>query len=163
MALAGSAPSPGWGRAVVGLGLVTLLVIDRVYDVARIRGAGPLHSAHVLGTGLLLAAVGARVDLVVVTVAVIKGVLYLARQVKRARLGCAASPGLTVPRLGFLVAGVGGLWQDTGLTATVALILLGEIIDRGLYYHELEIDTPDSLMLDELETRPEAHGVFAVK
>lgn len=163
LVLTGSAPSPWWGRAVVGLGAVTLFVVDRVYSVARIRGAGPLHSAHVLGTGLMLAAVGTRADLVVVTVALVKVVLYLARQIARARLGCAAALGLTVPRLGFLVAGVGGLLQDTDLATAVAMILLGEIIDRGLFYHELEIATPDTLMLDQLETKPEAHGHFAVK
>ncbi len=95
--------------------------------------------------------------------------LYIARQVGRARLGCAASIGLTVPRLGFLVAGVGGLLQDTGATAalalilSLALILLGELIDRGLFYHELEVPNPNTDMLDELATRPEAHGDLAVK
>jgi len=43
---------------------------------------------------------------------------------------------------------------------TLMLILTGEMIDRGEFYEELGIPTPNSLMLDELEARPEAHALF---
>lgn len=158
------APIPaGSGPVVAGLGVVVLFVVDRVYHVTRIRGGGILHSAQVLGTGLLLAAAWSRADLVLVTVAVVKVVLYVVRQVQRARLDCAAPLGLTVPRLGFLAAGVGSLiWSgSTAAPATaVALLLAAELIDRGLYYHELDIVTPESEMLDALARRPAAQGVF---
>jgi len=156
---------PSWvGRLVAGLGMLVLLAVDRVYGAARIRGAGVLHSAHVLGTGVLLAAVWTRADLVVVTVAVLKLALYVARQFGRMHREMAAPLGLTVPRLGFLIAGAGWLWWSTDVAVSLpatAMLMAGELIDRGLYYHELEIPTPTSRMFDELETRPAAHGVFA--
>ena len=49
---------PSWaGWVAVVLGFTMLAAVDRVYGVAVIRGSGPRHSAHVLGTGLMLAAV----------------------------------------------------------------------------------------------------------
>jgi len=156
---------PGWaGAAVTGVGVAALVAIDRLYSVARIRGAGPLHSAQILGTGTLLAAAGTGADLVVVTVAAVKLALYVARQVGRGYEGLAAPLGLTVPRIGFLLAGVGWLiWQtdEVSRLSAIALLLAGEMIDRGLFYHELEIPTPNSRMLDELDARPEAQGLFA--
>ena len=51
------------------------------------------------------------------------------------------------------------MFQDIPWLAPM-LILTGEIIDRGEFYGELEVPTPNSLLLDELEARPEAHAVF---
>ena len=45
-------------------------------------------------------------------------------------------------------------------TLAMVLIMIGEIIDRGEFYVEVEIPTPNSLQLDELEARPEAYAVF---
>lgn len=156
---------PGWlGYANVALGGVALLAIDRVYGAAEIRGAGPVHSAHVLGTGLLLAAVGTGVELVVVTMALVKLVLFVARQSARGQLELAASTGLIVPRVGFLLAGVGWLLlgeAENSHLAAYAMIVAGEAIDRCTYYNELDIPTPNSRQFDELERRPEAQGIFA--
>ncbi len=153
------APVALWpGRLAVVLGAMLLLAVDRVYGVTRVRGGAAWHSAHVLGTGLLLAAVWARVDLLVLLVGSLKFIFYLLRQAGRHRQNLAASLGLTVPRLGFLAAGVGGILANGFSPASLALILAGEMIDRGLYYHELEIPTPASRQLDELAARPQAQG-----
>ncbi len=155
--------APSWlGPLTVGLGGLTLAVIDRVYGSAVIPGSGPVHSAHVLGTGLLLAATGASATVVVVTIAVVKISLYVARQMVRARKERAVSLGLSVPRVGFLAAGAGWLalaQPSESVLPAVAIILVGEVVDRCIYYWELEIPTPNSLQRDELERRPEAHGI----
>jgi len=151
---------PIWaGWIAVGLGFVTLAVIDQVYRVAVIRGSGPLHSAHVLGTGLLLAAVWNGTPLVAGAVALVKLVLYVTRRKDRARLGLATGPAVGWLRIGTLLVGMGVMFWDIPWL-TLMLILTGEMIDRGEFYEELEIPTPSSLMLDELEARPEAHALF---
>jgi len=151
---------PTWaGWIAVGLGFVTLAVIDQVYRVAVIRGAGPLHSGHVLGTGLLLTAAWNGTPLVAGAVALVKLVLYVVRRKDRARLGLATAPAVGWLRIGTLFAGMGVMFWDIPWL-TLMLILTGEMIDRGEFYEELEIPTPNSLMLDELEARPEAHALF---
>jgi len=151
---------PTWaGWIAVGLGFVTLAAIDQVYRVAVIRGSGPLHSGHVLGTGLLLAAVWNGTPLVAGAVALVKLVLYVARRMDRARLGLATGLAVGWLRIGTLLVGMGVMFWDIPWL-TLMLILTGEMIDRGEFYEELEIPTPSSLMLDELEARPEAHALF---
>ena len=145
----------GWIAVVLGFGM--LAAVDRVYRVAVIRGAVPLHSGHVLGTGLLLAAVWNGSLLVAGAVAVIKLTLYLARKKK-----AAIHPVARWLRATTLAAGIGVMFWDIPWLALM-LILTGEMIDRGEFYEELEIPTPGSLMLDELEARPEAHTVCGGK
>ena len=152
---------PSWiGWIAVALGFMTLAVIDQVYRVAVIRGSGPLHSAHVLGTGLLLAAVWNGSLLVAGAVALVKIVLYLARWKQRTGLGVnGIHPAVGWLRTGTLAGGIGAMFLGIPWLAAM-LILIGEMIDRGEFYEELEIPTPNSLLLDELETRPGAHAVW---
>ena len=151
------------GAAALAAGALALLAIDRVYGPARVRGDAPLHSAEVLGTGLLVAlALGGQTALAV-GLGVGKLVLFGWRQRGRQGLGVAAPLGISLPRIGLLVGGLGwlvGPGTPEMRLAAVGLIIAGEALDRALYYEELEIPTPASLMLDELETRPEAGGDF---
>jgi len=148
---------PDWaGWSAVALGLATLAAIDRVYKVALIRGSGPLHSAHVLGTGLMLAAVWNGSMPVAGAIALVKLSLYLVRKRNRGRLGLNIPGALGWLRAGALITGTGAILIDPWLA--VALILVGEMIDRGEFYEELEIPTPNSLLLDELESRAEIHS-----
>lgn len=142
-----------WSGLAVACGVGLLLVIDRVYAPVRKAGGGLLHSAEVAGTGLLVAAVLARMDLLIVTVAALKTVLFVTRSSARDAIG------LALPRMGLMVAGVGDVLVLGGQpVSALVLILGGELIDRGLYYHELEIPTPELLMLTELAGRPAAVG-----
>jgi Fe-S-cluster-containing dehydrogenase component len=150
-------PVVGW--VVVGLGFGALGVIDRVYKVTVIRGSGPLHSAHVLGTGLILAAIWNGSPLVAGAVAVVKLVLYLARKRDRAALGLPTYRVWGWLRTGALLTGIGAMTMDKGWLA-FGIILVGELIDRGEFYEEMEIPTPNSLLQDELDTRPEAHSII---
>ena len=147
----------GWVAVVLGFGM--LAAVDRVYRVAEIRGSGPLHSAHVMGTGLLLAAVWSGSLLVAGSVTLVKIVLYVVRKRDRARLGLAIHPAVGWLRVVTLAAGMVAMFMDLSWLA-LTMILAGEMIDRGEFYEELEIPTPDSRMLDELAGRPEAHAVF---
>ena len=151
---------PSWmSWFAVALGFATLAAIDQVYKVALIRGAGPLHSAQVLGTGLLVGAVWNGLPLVAGAVVLVKLSLYLARKIDRSRLGL--KPHLVFMWLRVLAPALGmaAMIQNYSWVAMV-LILIGEIIDRGEFYVEMEIPTPNSLQLDELEARPEAHAVL---
>jgi len=152
---------PWWtGWIAVALGFMTLAAIDQVYRVAVIRGSGPLHSAHVVGSGLLLAAVWNGSLLVAGAVALVKMALYLARRKDRARLDLdGIHPAVGWLRTGTLAVGMSAMFLDISWLAPT-LILIGEMIDRGEFYEELEIPTPNSQLLDELETRPVAHVVF---
>ncbi len=151
---------PSWlGWVAVALGFITLAAIDQVYKVTLIRGAGPLHSAQVLGTGLLVGAVWNGLPLVAGAVVLVKLSLYLARKNNRSRLGLKTHPAVGWLRVAAPSLGMVALVGDLPWVAMV-LILIGEIIDRGEFYVEVEIPTPNSLQLDELDARPEAHAVF---
>jgi len=153
-------PSPAWtGWVAVALGLGTLVTVDRIYQVAVIRGSGPLHSANVTGTGLLLAAVWIGSWPVAAAVALVKLTLYLTRKRDRAAMGLTVFPVASWLRVSALMTGIAALFTGRSGLA-VALVLLGEMIDRGEFYEEMEIPTPNSLLLDELERRPEAWAVF---
>jgi len=62
-------------------------------------------------------------------------------------------------RAGTLIAGIGIMTMDK-LWLAAGLILIGEMIDRGEFYQEMEITTPNSLLQDELEARPEANLII---
>ena len=146
----GLPPWLGWVGVV--LGLVTLAAIDQVYKVTVIRGSGPLHSAHVLGTGLMLAAVWNGSILVAGAMALVKLVLYLARKRDRAALGLSSQAVWGWLRVASLFMGTGALVMGKPWLA-MGLYLVGEMIDRGEFYQEMEIPTPSSMMQDELEAR----------
>jgi Fe-S-cluster-containing dehydrogenase component/DMSO reductase anchor subunit len=154
---------PAWlGWLAVVLGFATLVAIDRVYQVTLIRGSGPLHSAHVLGTGLLAAALWNGFLLVAGGLVLVKMAFYLGRKISRARLGIAIHPVAMGLRLGAPALGMIALIRDLPWPAMV-LILIGEMIDRGEFYEEMEVPTPNSHQLDCLEARSEAHAVLGGK
>jgi len=151
---------PFWiSWVAVALGFAALVAIDQVYKVALSRGAGPLHSAQVLGTGLLVTAVWKGLPLVAGAVVLVKLSLYLARKIDRSRLGLKPHAVFMWLRVLAPALGIAAMIQNYSGVAMV-LILIGEIIDRGEFYVEMEVPTPNSLQLDELEARPEAHAVF---
>ena len=92
----------------------------------------------------------------------VKMALYLGRKISRARLGIPVHPVAMGLRLGAPALGMFALVRDMPWPAMV-LILIGEMIDRGEFYEEMEIPTPNSHQLDCLEARPEAHAVFGGK
>ena len=140
--LAGAVPANAAGWAAAALGLAALVAMDMVYRARGQEVAAVPHSAMATLTALYLTAVLlGKVDLAIV-LALAKTVLYQLRkmrgqgvpswQVSAVRLGL----GMLLP----LVA-----WP-AGTTAPpvwiLALVLLGELLDRAEFYAELAFLTP---------------------
>jgi len=131
---------PGLAEAAALSGLVALFAMDRVYDPVRPVGGPLLHSADVLGTGLLLAALLRGAWPVVVGITAVKVALAAARAprgggvVTRARVLARIVLGAVVP---FAPASGPG-----GPALPLALLAAAEIVDRIDFYASLESRTP---------------------
>jgi DMSO reductase iron-sulfur subunit len=168
-AMGGAATARLLGCVAAALGAAALIAADRVYRFARIRGAGPLHSAHPLLTGLLLAAAWAAASgtsgaaethtalwtaaAAATALAALKGVLYALRKRHRSRMELPGLNRATGIRLGLLAAGAAALWWGPSHAAAFTMLLASELVDRAEYYDEMEIRTPESLMFEELRSR----------
>lgn len=133
----------------VGLGLVALVAIEDVYRFTIRPLPSVPHSANVVLTGILLVGVlwgtGAGVSLVALsaTVGIVKVALYVARKRALAIAGTEWRPRWSVLRLGLGIAAVPLLLLDPGAQSlAIACVLIGEVIDRGELYEELEVMTP---------------------
>ncbi len=150
-------PQARW-LAVSGLlvGFAALFAMDRVYDLVRPAEARPVHSADVLPTGALLAAVLTANLALAAAVAGLKLVLYLRRKVLRVRRGLDPRWAWSAGRLaaGFAAPVVAGVADPSGWPAwALAGAAVGELIDRGELYEELEVPTPRAQMAIELKRR----------
>jgi Fe-S-cluster-containing dehydrogenase component len=159
----GLLPRDTTGTVVAMLGFATLFAMDRVYHATRTPGIGH-HSARTLLTGLLAAGVAAGSPPVWIPVLVLKLLLYGGRKHRLARTGRPWRRRLSAVRVGSALAGASLLAAGTpvspllmgpgpapGLLAggpflTVllgaGLLALGEAVDRGEFYQELEIPSP---------------------
>jgi DMSO reductase anchor subunit len=143
-----------WLAAACALG--ALISADRVYSRTTVRGGGVYHSAELLGTGFLLAFVWSGDAVFAVPIAMLKVALYVYRKRRRAGLGLPARPRATAARIGALLAAGVAAWWGAPLLLVFALVTASEAVDRAEFYDEIEIPTPESLMQDELGSRPEA-------
>lgn len=149
------APGDEWLlRLAVPVGFAALFAIDRVYDVVDGKKAIRVHSADVLGTGVLLT--GILVGNLSITAIVALGKLFL-YQLRKAEF----SQRRRNPRLGWgLLRIVSGFlfpmamalldparWTVWALVGTA----IGELIDRGEFYLELQVPTPRRQMALDLE------------
>jgi len=131
------------GSAIAVVGFAGLFAADSVYAVLP-SGPGYRHSASVMWTGLLFAAMAGGEPELAVLVGAAKLLLYVAR---KRRFAAGGRP--TRPVLGVLRGGVGlvlpfALWTmgpaANGVVA--ALVAFGEAVDRAEYYLELERESP---------------------
>ncbi|MGD2154003.1 MAG: dimethyl sulfoxide reductase anchor subunit [Gemmatimonadales bacterium] len=141
------------------VGLLGLFCADRVYDVLGPSRPAFRHSASVLWTGLFLAAVfaGSRVA---VLFGVGKLALYIHRKTEFAETGRPLRPATSFARVAFGFAVPVGLWLvDPAATRPllIASVVLGELIDRGEYYTELERASPRRQMGIDLEEQVRAY------
>ncbi len=143
------------GLAVL-LGFVALFCADQVYGVLERAGPGYRHSASVLWTGVFLTGVLLGSGWLAGLFGFGKMSLYIIRKLRFIELGRSVRPGISAARLalGFVLPlalwwlePVG--WRD----CIIAAVLLGEIIDRGEYYIELERTSPGLAMREALEQR----------
>jgi Fe-S-cluster-containing dehydrogenase component/DMSO reductase anchor subunit len=146
-------PWLGWIAAVLGLGAA--LSADMVYRVARVRGSGTLHSALILPSALLITAASGGAIRAALIISTLKMALYVARKLSRRRQGLNIRPVVTVLRVSLLAGG--SLWlarkPETATLGALLILAASELVDRLEYYDELEIPTPASMMLDNLETK----------
>lgn len=150
------------GIAASLMGFATLFSVDRVYYATRTPGVGH-HSARTVLTGLVAAGVAAGVPKVWIPVLVLKLLLYGARKHRLARSGERWRRRLSAVRVGSALAGASLLAAGTPVspfllgpgtpgildgTASLTLLIgaclvaLGEAVDRGEFYQELEIPSP---------------------
>jgi Fe-S-cluster-containing dehydrogenase component/DMSO reductase anchor subunit len=147
--------------AVLGLGVATLVSIDRVYRVHGIAAASPglgSHSAGALLTGLLLTGVFAGLVLLAVAGGAVKALFYLRRKAVLRTRRRPVRPVVSALRLGLGLVLPAVLWLggEAGPNAlAVVSLLVGECIDRAELYQELDVLTPSRQMeLDLRATRP---------
>jgi len=150
-----SVPATGF---VVALGLLALAAIEDVYRYTLRPAALLPHSANVLLTGPLLAALllpgVPAANLLAAVIGGAKALLYGGRKLSLARQGTDWRPLLTVLRLGIGVVIPGLIAVLSGPRgALVVCVLAGELIDRCELYDELEVMTPRLQMARDLAAR----------
>jgi len=149
------APGGAWLlRLAVPIGFAALYAIDRVYDVVEGEKPFRVHSADVLLTGLLLTAVLVGNLPIAALVALVKLFLYQLRKAEFRRRRRNPRPWWSLLRIGsgFLFPMAMGLidparWSVWALAGTA----VAELVDRGEFYLELEVATPQRQMALELE------------
>jgi DMSO reductase iron-sulfur subunit len=144
------------GSAVLVLGIAALFSMDRVYDFA-VRPVLLLpHSASVVLTGLLLAGVLTPHPRAAVVVGAVKLLLYVARKISFARRDLPVRPEVSALRVACGLVFPAVLWITTPSAAHAFVILavvIGELIDRGEFYAELDFPTPVRQMATDLAAR----------
>lgn len=144
---------PSLDGAAVLAGFAALFAMDRVYDVVRPARRLRLESADVFLTGLFLTAILAGHLPLVAVLAAVKLVLYAGRKLggrrdKRTWWSVVRVAG------GFVLPAAMAVfdperWQEW----TLASAAVGEVVDRGELYTELEVPTPRGRMATELADR----------
>ena len=138
-------PDSGWlGATATAVGALALLSADRVYAFALRADGGLPHSASVLLTGVLLAAVFAGDALLAGVLATIVVLLYLERKRRFVRKGLSVRPVLTGVRLlaGIVLPALLWLGERGVSDPLLAAVVLGAAIDRAEFYDEIDIMTP---------------------
>ncbi len=156
------APGGAWLLwPAVPIGFAALYAVDRVYDVVTWEKTFRVHSADVLLTGLLLT--GILVENLPITALVAVGKLFLYQARKTGFVQRRRNPrswwGLLRIVSGFLFPMAMTLvdparWPVWALAGTA----IGEIIDRGEFYLELQVTTPRRQMVPELERMLQGEG-----
>lgn len=155
LATAAGFPETGTTRLTLAAaitGFAALYAMDRVYAVTRTPGLAA-HSAQVLLTGALFAALIASNVTAAVTLANLKIVLYVARKARFAREGRPWRPLVSGVRIALLFAAwvVPSAADPLALQASILIaVATGELIDRAEYYLELSPPSPGLQMEQDL-------------
>jgi ferredoxin/DMSO reductase anchor subunit len=147
---------PVLGGAATLVGFVALLCADRVYSVLKASEPAYRHSASVLWTGIFLTGVFAGVTWLAAVFGFGKLALYVLRKLGFIDTGRPVRPGVTALRTGVGLVLPPILWYldfDQFHTLIIVGVLIGELIDRGEYYMELQPTSPSLEMREALERR----------
>jgi DMSO reductase iron-sulfur subunit len=147
------------GAVITLVGFLGLHCADRVYSVLKASRPAYKHSASVLWTGLFLASVFAD-SWLALPFGIGKLALYVQRKTEFSDAGRPVRPGTSFARVGFGFAVPVALWlidPAARHVLVIASVMLGELIDRGEYYAELESESPRRQMGIELEGQIRAY------
>ncbi|UCC48203.1 MAG: dimethyl sulfoxide reductase anchor subunit [Gemmatimonadota bacterium] len=145
---------PALGAVATLLGFLGLLCADQVYSVLKDSGPAYRHSASLLWTGFFLTAVFTGRAWLAAIFGFGKLALYILRKLDFGFGGRPVRPMLSAARLGLGLLTPLALWVIAPVGSRgyiIGLVLLGELIDRGEYYDELESESPRRHMAAELE------------
>jgi Fe-S-cluster-containing dehydrogenase component/DMSO reductase anchor subunit len=157
------------GIVSVIIGFLSLIFIDRIYQVAMHAGSLNFHSAHTFLNGLYVTGFLTGFLPIFGLSGLLKLSLYSQRKVLFLRKGLPVRPVLSFFRigLGFIIPLV-LLMVSTGENPHFFWIILssiigGELVDRSEYYGELDIITPEKQILIDLRSmllnnNPQANG-----
>jgi len=133
------------GATAALVGFLGLVCADQVYSVLGRSTPAYRHSASVVWTGFYLAGVFSGTFWLTSVFGFGKLALYVLRKLEFLEVGRPVRPILTAARTGFGLVLPPLLWLidlRALLPAIVAGAIIGELIDRGEYYEELESESP---------------------
>lgn len=136
----GSRGPSAWLGAVAGL--VLLLSVDRLYQVAERRPWWRLRSAEVLPAGLQVAALVAGWAPVLALLSLLRAGLFLAGD----RRGADRQPLVATARMAALLLPLASGPASLPAWAALACLLAGEALDRACFYDQLSIPDPAALV-----------------
>jgi Fe-S-cluster-containing dehydrogenase component/DMSO reductase anchor subunit len=143
---------PVLGSLAAVVGFLALFAIDRIYRVALRTGPWNLHSAHTLFNGLYLLALLAGIPFLAFGLGGFKLALYLHRKRHFAAHGKSVQPGVSALRLGLGILAPLLLTVSHPVLAAICAVL-GDLVDRGEYYGELEVPTPQLNLAETMRSR----------
>ena len=129
-------------------GLAFLISVEKLYSVTRKRYNTPIHSANTITTALLFAALFAEFWNVLLVLIILKFVLFIVRNGQRFRSQPVVFTLVSFSRilLGFLIpVGIITLMQPTFSILFLTSLILGEVIDRFMFYETFEPEKPFNL------------------
>lgn len=137
-------------------GLLMLFSIDKVYSFSVRKYLIPVHSAHVLLTGIFFTSFFLERMEVFYALLALKLILYFSRKINFHLKGESRRRSLALPRIlfGFIIP-LSILFVGKDLSYANLLILIsiiiGEYLDRIEFYLELKVLSPKSQILDQLK------------
>jgi Fe-S-cluster-containing dehydrogenase component len=141
------------------VGFLALYCTDQIYSVLKQSRPAHLHSASVVWTGLFLIAVFTGTFWLATVFGFGKLALYVIRKIDFMETGRPVRPIVSAARIGIGLVAPALIWvfgaapPQLGL---IACVMLGELLDRGEYYAELESESPSRQMAIDLSERATA-------
>lgn len=150
-------PSAVLAWIAIAFGIISLFSVDMVYQVLKRKEKMPVHSAMVLLTSLVLFSTMNGITFLIGFSITLKLGLYIYRKIFYLRSKTYTSIIYSIIRIGCLVFPVfflgSGFSLGVNIWQILAIILLGEIIDRAEFYYEARVSTPKNALYDLLKNK----------
>lgn len=132
------------GYAAMGFGLISLISVDKVYKFLKRKDTLPLHSAMVSLTAILFWAWLIDSTLLIELMVLTKASLYAWRKQSLRKQKLSYLPWVSALRLLalFVPFALHYTLPQLDLGIVLAILFIGEIIDRSEFYFESDITTP---------------------